>query len=408
MGFNLRGLLSSKADKKLKDYKDMKDTVKTQQSFNGDTVESKMVMSNRLFWEGSIALQPILTDAARQYSKNYGINYNNIKPQYLNELYKSSGIHSSIIDYKRDLLSSNYEFVYEPKDDLKLNKFKNVLIKKKNDFYDFDEFIRQFSQDYLIHGNVYFKIHKINGHINSIEHIRSERVRVNADIRTLKVNGYTISLDWTNLNGKSTRKTYEPYDSKKKDGTFIMCYKNSTPGDLIYGDNDYVAAIPWLELDCNIASFHTNNMINGIFPNGVMTFYDYPKDPTEFKKWKNSLRELSNPDNNSRLLIMTANNPDRKPDINDFPKSELNKEFLQLQEDVKREICYSHKIDPAVMGIHTAGRLGGGANEIEIQTVEFKENMLNYEKDVKKIINKLIQLSGYDFSFRYTEEDNKK
>jgi len=363
-----------------------------------ETVIQGVRRDNNVYKSGEVVYQPVFTDASKAY-KNMEIN--NVLPQYLNQLYKQVPLHSAILNYKRDYLSKNYSFLYKSSvdNDIKLNKFKNNIIQKRSDFDDFDDFLKGIILDYLAQGNLYLKITTKNFEIVKIEHLQGERVRVLSDIdpRSLEIKGYAYNVDWLN---SSNYIRYPKYDAGISNQTSVLCYKNIKPDYKFYGEPDYISALNWLELNANIGNFHKKNIINGLYPSIFMTLYEFPRETEALNNFKRRLSKMGGTGDAGKIFVSFGSNKELAPDIQKLNTNNLDKEFLRVAEDVQREICFAHKIDPAVMGIKTPGSLGN-SNEIEYQTIQFNKNMLNLKKDIDKIINKLLKLCKMDIKFEY-------
>ena len=368
------------------------------------TVTKGMRRDNFIRWQGDIVWQTIQTDNAKRFKGTTG---GNIKPQYLNQLYRQSPLHSSILNYKIDEVLDCLRYEMKPnisaKEKVAVNKWLKHTVKTKSDFDGFDDFVKYILTDWFVHGNVYIKIKKKAGEIISIEHVPADRVRIKADKMSYEITGYAFSFDWVY---KTQNQHIAKYDPLIQNGEFMLSLRNMIPGTIFYGDAKYISAIDSIELDANIAMFHSQNIINGIAPSQIMTFFEWPTDPEGLREFKKEILELTSPDNNGRLLTNFVSDPSKAPKIESTKKSQLDKEFLQLMDDIQRNICYAHHIDPSIMGLKTPGSLGN-SQEIEHQTKEFKKTLNTDKKEISKLLNKLIGLSGVDgldFSFDLEEK----
>jgi hypothetical protein len=365
------------------------------------SVSSGMRQDNSITTLGDVVLMPIETDEGSEW----GSFANNCRPQYLNQLFKQVPLHSRIIKNITDELTKGYYFERPKNDvnaDLGLKEFQNKTCKKSSDFDTFQDFLERFIKDFIVHGNLYFKVYKSNGVVKSYEHIPSERVRILADKNTFERKGYAVNNDWLH---SSRYQRYDCFDPMALNGWSVICFQNALPDYKVYGEPDYISSLAWLELAANISDLHKQNIINGVYPTAVMTFFEYPKDPEGLAAFKNRLKALSGRKKKGKILTLLGKNPDVAPKIERLQTNNLDKEFLRAQEDIGREICYAWGVDPATMGMRTPGSLGN-SQEIEFQTEKFEERLKTYKYDVLKIINKLIKLSGFDMlNFVYEVEE---
>lgn len=368
-----------------------KDTNNYFETFSAIT--DSVVRENRMLYNNSVVYQNILTDQTKK-KRSF---YNNIKPQYLNVLYKSVPLHQSIINFYTEKLLENFKFEYKDKDYIDLKKFLNVTIKKKSNFDDFNDFLKDIIRDYLIHGNLYFKINTRDNNVQRIEKFNTERMRIKADM-DFNVIGYVYNRDWVYQTG-NIQKEFNKYEGTHKDGISIMSYHNRQPDFKVYGEPDYISALKWLELAANTSKFHLDNMINGIYPSIILSVFQRLKTNEEREKFKENIESLK--DDGKKVAVLTPDIPENAPKVERLNANGVDKEFLRLAEDVDRQICYSHNIDPAIMGMRVAGSLGQG-QEIEFVTKEFDKRINKYRNDVSKIINKFLKITNNEnIKFKY-------
>ena len=352
-------------------------------------VSSGMRQDNTITTLGDVVMMPIETDEGSEW----GVYANNCKPQYLNQLFKQVPLHSRIIKNIVNQVTKDYYFDKPKNDaeiDLSLKYFQKNICKKESDFDSFQDFFHLFFTDWIVGGRLYFKLKKKNGKVTFIEHIPSERVRILADKLTFKKKGYAVNKDWLN---SSRYERYDCYDEKQMNGECIISFENRMPDFKIYGEPDYISSLAWLELAANISDLHKQNIINGVYPTAVMTFYEYPKETEGLNAFKQRLKALSGRKKKGKVLTLLGRNPETAPKIDRLQTNNLDKEFLRAQEDIGREICYAWGVDPATMGMRTPGSLGN-SSEIEFQTVKFEERLKNYKYDAIKVVNKLLDITN--------------
>lgn len=322
----------------------------------------------------------------------------------LQSLYKLSPTHANIINYKRDFLSKNYEFVNVDtiEDRVKLDYFKNQILNSGDDFDDFDDFLRRVTLEYLISGNIFFEICKNDeGKIYDISVISSDKVRIRGNEMTEKKIGYTVRNNWIEYNGTSYNlPIFREGDKKEKKS--MLCYSNKIPGSKFYGEPDWEAGYDSIEIDCNIANFHKKNILNGINLSGILSFYEYPKDPEKRNKWlRNLTNTLTGSSNAGRVFLSLGTNKELQPQFTGVNSSSLDKAFINLSEDIQRNICKAHGIAPSVVGFKSPGSLGENS-EIEHLTREFEKRMTGNKKIMVDIINRLLTITGNEnIKFRY-------
>ena len=147
---------------------------------------------------------------------------NNLYPQYLNQMYYTSPLHGSVVDFKVNAsVGGGYEV-----DLSKLpakDKVKYYTIEKR---LNLDKLVTRIALDQVLHDRVYFCIRLEMGKVISIKHVGAEKVRVNKEKTK-----YFVSDDYYN-NYKA--KEYKPYDKYCKEGEYILAFETLRPGQDIY------------------------------------------------------------------------------------------------------------------------------------------------------------------------------
>ena len=384
-------IFSSKNDnkEKIEDFMNMKDTHQTDYITNSG-IMSGVRKDNNIVTIGDIITMPIDSDDDRVRR-----TFNNAKPQYLNQIYKLVPMHSRIIKNITEELLSDLVFDYKKsvENDIKFKKFLQQTIKKSDDFDQFEDWLELIIEDFLVNGNVYIKESRKDGVVIKYEHLLSERVRIRGDKNTLVKTGYAYNVDWINSNNYYK---YDCYDKNLAMGEHILHFALKTPDFKFYGEPDYISAIHWLENSSNIPDFYKQQLINGVYPSVVMTFYEYPNTPEAQSSFKRTLMSLGGKRGNGKILTLLGKNPDLAPKVDKIDAGNMDKMFKSIQDDIGREICYSWGIDPATMGMVTPNGLGN-KNVVEEQTEKFEERLNSYRKKVVKIIQTMLDNADLDF-----------
>jgi len=333
----------------------------------------------------------------------------NLMPDRFAQLYKNSPIHSSIINYKRDYLSTNWFFDTEKlsiREEVEFNIFKNSLI-SVGDFEDFDDFIRNLSQELLIFGNIFIKVVKDqSGKITKIKILPSHRMRVTGDIQTFEITGYAYCNDWINKQSYIPLKKFKLGD--REPGESVLLYQKKSPDYKFYGTPEWFPAYDAIELLANVPYLHKQNILNGINMSGILTIYDYPNGEEEKRNFTRSLQSsLQGVRKTGGLFITAGSSKELAPDYKRIAPDSIDKQFINLLDDMEKMVCYAHQIAPAVLGIPTPGKLGAN-QEIEFLTAKFEESMNSEKKVISDIMNKLLDITGNTkVRFNYIKEDLK-
>lgn len=323
-------------------------------------------------------------DSRRMQQNIVRFGDDNLYPQYLNQIYYTSPLHGSIVNYKTNaVIGGGYEF-----DESKLS------MKDKVDLYAFSKKINikktllQVTKDLILHDRVYFILRLDKGTLKSLKWVGAEKVRTNKD-RSI----YTVNNDWQYVN---ETKTYYPYHPERKDGECIFVYENYAVGQDIYPIPQYTSALNFAFLSGELSYFAKANIQNSIFPSFAMMFPKKPQSPEEMELIKDTTNRLKGTQNAGKVVAYFANRKEDLPELVNVPTSDNDKMFKESSELNTEQICFAHTIDPILMGVRTTGSLGGGADIKQAYVIFEKNAVIPLREQVKDIFDSLVKVAGID------------
>lgn len=137
----------------------------------------------------------------------------------------------------------------------------------------------------------------------------------------------------------------------------ILYLKVYDPTKAVYPLPSYIGAIPYIELDGEIANFHLNGIKNGFMAGTIINFFN--GQPTEDDKEKieqQIIDKFGGSDNANKVLLTFNDTKEQGPEINQLSGNDLDKRFDILNRTVEKEIFTGHRIvDPALFGIKPEG-----------------------------------------------------
>jgi hypothetical protein len=137
----------------------------------------------------------------------------------------------------------------------------------------------------------------------------------------------------------------------------ILYLKVYDPTKAVYPLPSYIGAIPYIELDGEIANFHLNGIKNGFMAGTIINFFN--GQPTEEDKEKieqQIIDKFGGSDNANKVLLTFNDTKEQGPEINQLSGNDLDKRFDILNRTVEKEIFTGHRIvDPALFGIKPEG-----------------------------------------------------
>ena len=320
---------------------------------------------------------------------NFGfVNYgdDNLFPQYLIDLYKSSATHNA-------LCTSIAYMIFG--DGVQADTLEARL---KIEEWGLQDEVRKACLDLKIQGGfaleVVYSIDRST--IAKVRHCPFENIRSAEVDDKEKVNFYYYSKDWSDKSCEpEVVRCFDPSDAVDYP-VQILYVKPFSPGSYYYPKPDYIGSIDYIELDKEIGKYHINNIKNGLAPSFTIHFKNGVPAQEERLRIRNDIeRQLAGATNAGKFIVTYSDSPDRKPDFEPFPLSDADKQYQFLSEEVVAKIMVGHRVtSPMMFGVMAPGKLGGG---LELKTAEeiFSSEVIEpYQMIVTESLESIFNAAG--------------
>jgi len=284
-------------------------------------------------------------------NKNKGIMYygeSNDFPQHLLEFYNRSPKHGAIVRQKARFVAGEETIVEGNPNAVK-------IIDYVNPYEGVQEFKNKLALDYELFNGFAYEVHYNKlGQLAALYHVDFSKVR------TLEHELYMYAEDWKKAKHEDM-KHYRPFNPNKAKPMEVQLFyfREYAPGLGVYPLPPYQHCLQYIEIDVEIANFHNNNIRNG-FSNGtlVQLFKGQPSQEIAYEFERKFKAKTTGTDNAGGVLIQFNEQNEKEATINHLQPSEMDKQFLQLNETVQDEIFVGHNFPKILLGYATEGALG--------------------------------------------------
>jgi hypothetical protein len=334
---------------------------------------------------------PLFTKDRRNEYVNYGEDNN--YPQYLCDLFNRSAKHNAILTAKQ-------KWTYGK--GLKVRKDENLdsmikaqqLLSKPNQFESLNDIFKKLALDKRLYGGYALQIVWDRGgqKISKIFHVDFSKVRSSVDNSK-----FFYSNNWADK--KETIVEFNAFNPDRRKGLQLYYCKDYRPTLKTYPLPDYIAAVPYIEVDVEIANYHRANIQNEFFFGGILNFNNgVPTDEEQKDLVRRINRKHQGTNNAGRWIINFSDGADKAPNVIPIQPNDLDKQFDILNKTVQEELFVAHRVtSPMLLGIKTEGQLGGRTemvdayklfdlNEIKPDQQHFEE-LFNYFAAINGAIN---------------------
>jgi hypothetical protein len=326
-----------------------------------------------------------------------GFGDDNAYPQYLLYLYNKSSKHNAIINGKVTYIyGKGLKIEGDPKG--------QYLIYKVNAFGEgLNEISFKSLTDIEIFGGYYLKVvYGLGGDVEELYHLPFQNVRLT------KEGNFAVREDWGERFKRTEPVIYAPFNPDAENKTSqVFAYKEYRPGAETYPLPGYLGSINYIETDIRISQYHLSAISNGMFPSKLIQFFNgEPNDEGKRKiesKWK---EKFNGAENAGKIILSFSTDPTKAIQINDLSATELDKQFVILNETVQQEVFSGHGITtPSLFGVMTAGKLGESTQLKEGFEI-FKNTYVEVKQSrFEESINYLVRFMGVKHDYELKAVD---
>jgi len=310
-------------------------------------------------------------DIVEQHGKEWVLNgKNNSFFQYIIDRYNGSPTNSAIID-------SYSQMIYGLGLNTQNQRILELLPPKE---------VRRVCKDFEMFGMAAMEVHYKGGKPNKCYHAEVNKLAPEKADDDGDITGYYYSYNW-----KNTIK----YPPKRIDAfgfgsgatrVEILCIKDYQVGQFYFSNPAYISALPYAELEEEIANYCINHIKNGLSFGHVINMNNGQPESEELKQRISAeiRRQLTGSSNAGKFVLSFNDNKETATTVETLTVSDAHQQYQFLSEEARLQICVGHKVvSGAILGINKATGFSSNAEEIE---TAFNETMLNVIQPKQEII----------------------
>ena len=245
-------------------------------------------------------------------------------------------------------------------------------------------------KDFNLFGEASFELmYQKNKPVKAI-HIPKQMVAPEKADEKGNITGYWYCYDWDKTN------TYEPkrFDAfkygKGANRSEIVVIKDYQVGQFYFSNPSYLSAMPYAELEEEIANFFINHVKNKFMVSTIINLNNgVPESEEERKKISKQYQLGTTGTNNAGVCVVSFNdNKENATTIEQVQVVDAYQQYDFLSKEARYQICVAHKANASIIGVEKS--TGFSSNAEEIKTA-FNETMLNVIQPKQEIILDVFQ-----------------
>ena len=352
---------------------------------------------------------PIITEAKGKDFIEYGTDdWKNLYPQFLVDLYYNSSTHSAIINATAEMIAGE-DIVAEDSDTnleayVRLKKF----LRHANGKESMHQVIKKVAFDFKLQGA--YALHVIwnqtKTEIAEVYHVPVERVRAGIPNDFGVVDTYFISSNWANER-ENPPTPIAAFNTKDRTTASQLIYTGSySPNMDIYHTPDYIAANNWALVDQRVAEFQLSNINSGFSASFMISFANGVPTAEERNQIEQSITEKFTGASNAGKFILTfSDDKTRTPEVTSISPSDLDKQFLALQELLVSNICAGHRVtSKTLMGIDTSNGFSSNADELVNASNFFQNTVVRpFQLNILDTLQNILSVNNIDLEVDFVQ-----
>ena len=280
---------------------------------------------------------------------------------YVNDRYYGSPTSNAIINGMTEMIYGG---------GLKVEEGSDLDQDKLSEMFDEDS-VMNICADFKRQGNASFEVLRLKGGGFSINHLPVESLRANKVDKNGVIKGYWFSSDWekfTDTGDEDVKPVFIPsFEANPNANKSIFYLKNYQPNTFYYSPPDYQGALPYAELEEEIANYHISNVKNAFAPSAIINYNNgVPDKDTRDSIEQKTKDKFTGSSNAGRLLVAFNDSSDNAVTMESFQLSDAHNQYEFLSGEARKQLMVGHRVtSPMLFGIKDNTGLGNNAEELD-------------------------------------------
>ena len=323
--------------------------------------------------------------------------YKNCYGDYLVKLLNESSKQSTIIDAKTKFIVGK-GFVVDGNTTFTEKAMIEGFLRTPGDDGNIEDLLAKVVKDKKVFGGFALQIRiNSNGKIAAVDHLEFNDVRVG-----IEEGEYFYTSDWKARNPQDNEdfaklKLFSFDGEVDTETNYIIYFKEYRPDLGEYPMPDYIAAVPYLEADAEIANFTLQNIKNNLSAGYIVSFNGGRPTDQEMEDIEFRFKDYATgTDNAGKPLLSFTDQESDHPQIIPIPVNGQDERFINLNTQITQEIYTAHGVtSPMLFGIKDQTGLGNNADELRTAAELYQNIHIDGEQQIlEDLFNEIINYNG--------------
>lgn len=262
-----------------------------------------------------------------------------------------------------------------------------------------DAELKKVINDYYLLGNGAFQViyNQDKSKIAEVYHMPVECLRAEKCNEEGEIEGYYYAYDWSEVKSKKGADRIPAFGyGSAADKIEILYFRPYRSGSYYYSPVDYQGALPYAELEGEVANYHINNIKNGLAPSMIVNMNNGVPPEEERDIIESQIRHKWGGTSNAGRFILSFNeSADSAATIEPVQLSDAHNQYEFLSREAQQKVLVGHRItSPMLFGVKDQTGLGNNADEIKTAFQLFDNTVIKPKQE--QVIAALDQILAYN------------
>jgi len=266
--------------------------------------------------------------------------------------------------------------------------------------------LRKIISDFELFGEFSFQITETRGkELSSITHIPKQRVIPSIENEDEEIETYWYSKDWAKYTlAKNKPEEFEAFNGKKQ-AQSIYVGKPYKAGKNYFSDPDYLAGMPYMEMEEEIANLYINSIKSGLTAGYIINVPNGKAWDTETKdKFEKAIKDKLTGSQNASKFVLSFNGDEKATTVEAIPiNAAVHKQWEYLTQEARQQILTAHRVtSPMLFGIKDNTGFGNNADELDTAEAQLMKRVVAPKQNfILDAIEEVLDVYGINLSLEF-------
>ena len=262
-----------------------------------------------------------------------------------------------------------------------------------------DSELKKVINDYYLLGNGAFQViyNRDKSKIVEVYHMPVECLRAEKCNAEGEVEGYYYAYDWSAVKSKKGAERIPAFGyGAAEEKVEILYFRPYRSGSYYYSPVDYQGALPYAELEGEVANYHINNIKNGLAPSMIVNFNNGVPPEEERDIIESQIKQKWSGSSNAGKFILAFNDDaNSAASIEPVQLSDAHNQYEFLSRECQQKVLVGHRItSPMLFGVKDQTGLGNNADEIKTAFQLFDNSVIKPKQE--QVISALDEILAFN------------